>query len=234
MYCVKCGVQLADTEKKCPLCNTVVYHPEIEPSCAQECARPLYPAAKMPKSHSGRAFLCGAVIILFMLPMIVTFFSDMQFDGKLDWFGYVAGALVLTYLTFALPMWFKKPNPVIFVPCDFATATAYVFYISYATNGSWFWRFALPIALGIAVITCTLVTLLHYLRKGKLYAVGGSLVACGALILMIEYRMTATFALPFIGWSLYPTISLVLIGGLLIYLAMNNEAREKIERKIFF
>ena len=29
MYCVKCGVQLADTEKSCPLCGTRVYHPDL-------------------------------------------------------------------------------------------------------------------------------------------------------------------------------------------------------------
>ena len=30
MYCIKCGVELADTEKQCPLCGTLVYHPELE------------------------------------------------------------------------------------------------------------------------------------------------------------------------------------------------------------
>ena len=29
MYCVKCGVELADSEKKCPLCGTPVFHPDI-------------------------------------------------------------------------------------------------------------------------------------------------------------------------------------------------------------
>ena len=36
MYCIKCGVKLADTEKKCPLCGTVVYHPEFPPQNAKE------------------------------------------------------------------------------------------------------------------------------------------------------------------------------------------------------
>ena len=230
MYCIKCGVQLADTEKKCPLCNTVVYHPEI----TQEKSKELYPARKMPKSQSGRAFICGAVIILFMLPLIVTFFSDMQMDGQLDWFGYAAGALAMAYLIFALPMWFKNPNPVIFVPCDFAAAMIYLLYIDIVTESGWFWSFAFPITLGFAAVTCTLITLLRYLRKGKLYVVGGSIVALGALILMIETLIVVRFDIKFIGWSLYPFISLVLIGGLLIYLALNSVAREKIERKIFF
>ena len=29
MYCIKCGVELADSEKVCPLCATRVFHPEM-------------------------------------------------------------------------------------------------------------------------------------------------------------------------------------------------------------
>ena len=230
MYCVKCGVQLADTEKKCPLCDTVVYHPEITQAEAQE----LYPAEKMPKKQSGRAFVCGAVIILFMIPLIVTFFSDMQLDRDLDWFGFVAGALAVTYVTFALPMWFKNPNPVIFIPCDFAAALLYLLYIDIVTEGGWFLSFAFPVTGGIAIIVCAMITLLRYLRGGKLYVVGGAIAAFGVLAWLIEVLMGITFGMEFIGWCFYPLISLVLIGGLLIYLAMNSVAREKIERKIFF
>ena len=230
MYCVKCGVRLADTEKKCPLCNTVVYHPEVK----QEDAPELYPSKKMPKSTYGRGFLCGAIIILFMIPLILSLFSDLHFVGKMEWFGYVAGGIVLSYLIFALPVWFKRPNPVIFVPCDFAGCALYLFYINYMNGGEWFWSFALPVLLGLCVIASTFVTLLRYLRRGRLYAIGGCTMGLGAWIYLIEALMANTFDLGFVGWSIYPLVTLFLIGGLLIYLAMNRVAREKIERKIFF
>lgn len=230
MYCVKCGVQLADTEKKCPLCSTVVYHPEI----TRESERELYPSGKMPRYGSGRAVLCGAVIILFMIPLLLTFFSDILFDGEIDWFGYALGGLAITYLTFALPMWFENPNPVIFVSCDFIGYTLYLLYINLATGGDWFLSFAFPVCIGVAVIVCTLITLMRYLRRGRLYAIGGSLVAFGALILMIELLLGVTFKLSFIGWSTYPLVTFVLVGGLIIYLAASSTAREKIERKLFF
>jgi hypothetical protein len=79
-----------------------------------------------------------------------------------------------------------------------------------------------------------MVTLLRYLRRGKLYVIGGAVAAFGVLSWLIELLMDVTFGIRFIGWSFYPLISLILIGGLLIYLAMNSVAREKIERKIFF
>ena len=32
MYCIKCGVELADSEKVCPLCGTRVFHPDLPQS----------------------------------------------------------------------------------------------------------------------------------------------------------------------------------------------------------
>ena len=230
MYCIKCGVQLAESEKKCPLCNTIVCHPDF----ANTSDRTLYPSDKLPKSASGSKALNGVVIILFLIPLVVCFAADLHLDGHLGWFGYVAGALILAYIAFALPRWFRKPNPVIFVPCSFAVTGLYLLYINLATGGEWFLSFALPVTGGLCLITCTVVTLLYYLRKGKLYIIGGALMVLGAFMLLIEFLMGTTFHLQFIGWSIYPLCVLLLFGGLLIYLAINSAARETMERKLFF
>lgn len=230
MYCIKCGVKLADTERKCPLCNTIVCHPEFR----QTEKRPLYPSDKMPKSNTNSKALNGAVIILFFIPLLVCFFADLSLDGKMEWFGYVAGALLLSYVAFALPLWFKKPNPVIFVPCNFVAIGFYLLYINLATNGKWFLSFALPVVSGICLITCTVVTLFYYLRRGRLYILGGAFMALGAFMLLIEFLFVNTFDLPIIGWSIYPLVVLSLCGGMLIYLAINSAAREILGRKLFF
>lgn len=230
MYCVKCGVQLADTEKKCPLCNTTVYHPEIQPGDAP----PLYPTKKMPKPGAGKKALSGMIILLFVIPLIIGFVSDLERNGKLDWFGYVAGAAIVGYVVFALPLWFRKPNPVIFIPCDFAAVAGYLLYINLATKGSWFLGFAFPVTAGLGLITCTVVTLVHYLRRGRLYIFGGAAIGLGAWIWMFERTLTLTFQISFIGWSVYPLAALILLGGVLIYLAINSDARETIQRTLFF
>ena len=229
MYCIKCGVKLADTEKKCPLCHTVVCHPDFE----QTVDRPFYPENKMPKSSSGSKALNGAVLILFFIPLLVCFFADWSLDGRIEWFGYVAGALALSYVTFALPMWFKKPNPVVFVPCDFAASALYLLYINLATGGNWFMSFAFPVVGGICLITCTVVTLMRYLRRGRLYILGGAFMALGAFMLLIEYLITTTFAVPFIGWSIYPLVVLFLFGGMLVFIGINSNILEILERKFF-
>lgn len=230
MYCIKCGVGLADTEEKCPLCGTVVYHPDIK----REAAQPLFPTATPPKARSGKKAICGAVIILFLIPLAVSFFSDYMSNGKLDWWGYAAGGLVLAYTAFALPFWFKKPNPVIFVPVFFTVAILYLLYIALATSGSWFLSFALPIGGGTCLIASAAASLLYYLRKGRLYIFGGISAAVGSLILLTEFLLDCTFGVSFIGWSLYPFAVLFLLGALLIYLGINRSACETLKRKFFF
>ena len=230
MYCVKCGVKLADTEQKCPLCDTTVYHPEI----TRPKVRPLYPQGKMPGVSSERKALSGMLIPVFLLPMVISFFADFQGDGRLDWFGYVAGALAVGYVAFALPLWFQKPKPVVFVPCIFAAAALYLLYIDLIAAGGWFLRFALPVTVGLALITCTVVTLLYYIGRGKLYIFGGASIALGVSSLGIELLLANTFDVSFIGWSFYSLVVLILLGCVLIYLGRNSTAREMVERKLFF
>lgn len=230
MYCVKCGVRLADTEKKCPLCETMVYHPQI----TQGEQEPLYPVGKMPKARHGARGLNGAVIILFLIPLLLSLFADIQLDGTIDWFGFVGGGLALVYVLIALPMWFRAPNPVIFVPCDFAALALYLLYIDLATQGGWFLSFAFPMVGALCLITTAVVTLWRYLRKGKLYVLGGAFMALGGAAVLMEFLMSMTFHVALIGWSAYPLIGLLAVGGLLIYLAINDAAREMMERKLFF
>lgn len=230
MYCVKCGVKLADTEGKCPLCNTRVCHPDFQ----IEDSQPLYPVNKMPKNSPKAQAVNGALIILFLIPLLICFFADISVDGNLEWFGYVAGALMLAYTVVALPMWFTKPNPVIFVPCDFAAIGLYLLYIDLVSGGSWYLGFALPVTAGLCLIVCTVVTLLRYLRKGRLYIFGGAFMALGAYVVLIELLLGITFQVRFTGWSVYPLCALFLLGGLLIYFAIHRGARQIMERKLFF
>lgn len=230
MYCINCGVKLAESEKSCPLCNIGVYHPEIKQSDVE----PLYPKNIVPKTISKSKVLNGAIIIMFLIPLIVCFLADIQINGKLEWFGFVAGALGVGYIVFALPLWFEKRNPVIFVPCGFLAAGLYLMYINFVTNGDWFLTFAFPVTGGICIIISAMVALFYYLKKGKLYITGGAFVLFGGFMLLTEFLMDMTFHIRFMGWSIYPLAVLVLIGGLLIYLGINRSAREMMERKLFF
>ena len=230
MYCIKCGVKLADTEKSCPLCGTVVYHPDL----VREAGEALYPPKKYPAPEVRSRLMLIIVAVLFFLPCPILLLCDLQVNKTLTWAGYAIGALALIYEWLVLPLWFKKPNPVIFVPCGFAAAAAYLGYINLAAMGNWFLSFALPVTAGFCLITTAVVVLTRYLKHGRLYVYGGAFIALGGLMLLAEFLLNITFGnIHFIGWSFYPLIALSLLGGLLIFLAIYRPARETMERKFF-
>ena len=76
--------------------------------------------------------------------------------------------------------------------------------------------------------------LLHYLKKGRLFIIGGFFIVLGAFMLLLEFLIMNTFQSSFTGWSLYPLVTLALLGGMLLYLAINKNARETAKRKLFF
>ena len=231
MYCIQCGVKLADTEKRCPLCGTVPFHPDIP----REEMTPLYPPDRYPRQQVSRKGVLGVVTILLMIPMLITLICDLGINARITWSGYVIGALGLGYVAAVLPLWFRRPNPAIFVPCDFLAVGAYVLYIDLSLKGGWFLGFAFPVIGYLGLLVSTVVILIRYTRRGALYIYGGALMALGAFLPLMELLMVITFRLPgFIGWSLYPLVALMLLGGALIFLAICRPARESAQRKLFW
>jgi hypothetical protein len=146
----------------------------------------------------------------------------------------VVGALVVFYTMFILPYWFRNPNPVVFVPCSFAAVGVFLMYISWTTEGGWFLSFAFPVTGAVGLIVTAVVTLLKYVGKGQLYIIGGAFIALGLFMPLMEFLLNLTFGFPqALIWSGYPLVSLVLLGGMLIFLAICRPARETMERKFF-
>lgn len=229
MYCVHCGVKLADSERKCPLCGTMAYHPDIP----RQVGKPLYPKDRMPGAEVHPKVLPVFVMLLFFLPLTITLLSDLRIHGGVTWSGYVVGGLLLGYVWIGLPLWFRKPNPVVFVPCGFAAAGLYLLYIDLATQGGWFLSFALPVTFGIGLIVTAVVTLMRYIHRGRLYILGGAVMALGVMVQLIEVLICITFQRSFVAWSSYSLLTALAIGGFLIYLAVSKAARETMERKLF-
>ena len=230
MYCVKCGVGLADSETKCPLCGTRVCHPDFP---AGE-GTPLYPREKEQVQPAIRWRIMLLLTLLYLLPISICLVADLKMGNTINWSGYVIGAMGVIYVIVGLPNWFYHPNPVIFVPCGFAALALYLLYIDLKVDGGWFLPFALPVTAAVCIIVTAVVTLTRYIRKGRLYIFGGAAVAVGLFMHLLEYLLHETFGLPGDGiWSWYPMITLTLLGLLLILTAVLRPLREGLAKKLF-
>ena len=230
MYCVKCGVNLADTEKKCPLCLTRVCHPDFQ----QPDVTPLYPENEHPAKPINRWSIMLVVSILYLLPMSICLVIDLSLNGKVEWSGYVIGGMLILYAAFLLPRWFAHPNPAFFLPVVFVLIGAFLLYLENALQGNWFLSFALPITGTLAVIFTALTILCRYIRRQRLYIFGGFCIVLGGFCVLLECLLHNTFGLPGFGtWSPYPLLSLTIIGIAMIVTASFRPLREALEKRLF-
>lgn len=232
MYCVKCGAELADSEKKCPLCGTTVFHPELPRTLADP---PFPPDRRIRPEDVNRSGVLFVLTVLALLPAVICLLCDWRINGGLVWSGFAAGAIGLLYVLIVLPMWFKRPNPVIFVPVDFVAIGLYLLYIDLAVKGGWFLSFAFPVTAAIGLLLTAVVALVRYVRGGYLYIFGGALILAGGLAVLIEFLINVTFGIhKALLWSIYPLAAGVILGGMLLVIAICKPLRKSLHRKFFF
>ena len=228
MYCVKCGVELADSERKCPLCSTPVYFPGLPEN--PDRPYPEYVKTKDEMSPRGIMFI---ISVLFGIALIICLVCDLSLNSGINWSGYVIGGLVVAYTVMILPGWFKRPSPAVFAPVNFLAIALLLLYVDLTLGGGWFLPFALPIVAGAALIMCSVLILIYYLRMGYLYIFGGASIAVGVFSVLIEYLIHLNFSpVHRLYWSIFPLISLFLIGMMLIIIAIVRPFRESL-KKIF-
>lgn len=230
MYCIKCGVELRESEEKCPLCGTVVFHPEFEMPRGEK----PYPKEVHSGSTASRSGVLFITTVMFLVPLVLSLLCDWKANGSLEWSVYVAGALAVFYITVVLPMWFKHATPVIFVASDFTAALLYLLYINFAVGGHWFLSFALPVTVGAMLIACAAVTLMYYIHRGYLYIIAGTLIATGGFMVLVEFLININFNTNVtLVWSIYPLACCLIFGLTLITIACCPPLRESLKRKFF-
>ena len=229
MYCIKGGVKLSEGQTVCPICETRVYHPDMEIK-----EENTYPKIPFESEEFNRRGLMFVLTMIFLVPLILPVLLELGWHSEVSWSGYASGGTVIFYTAFVMPYWFKKPNPVIFVPVTFALTIGLLLFICYKTGGNWFMPFAFPVAGSLGIIVTAATAVLHYVKKGCLYTVGGLLIALGMWTVLLEFDIRTTFGVytPFY-WSIAPLTVLSVVGIMLIVIAIVKPLKESL-RRIFF
>ena len=159
MYCVKCGVKLQEGTEKCPLCGTPVWNPD------GLSAESTY-SSRMPDKAYDRDPLAAFLTVLTVLASVAVSTICLVLYGKLGWGAIVLASLLLFFVIAVLPVWFRDPNPVIFLPIDTLALELFLLFICRRTGGHWFMSFAFPCVGIMGIIGTATAALLKYLKKG--------------------------------------------------------------------
>lgn len=227
MYCVKCGVKLQDDMKCCPLCGTVVAY-----KCEEVQHQPNYSQTLPNKRHGDMIFasMIGSLCLIAILTILVV---CLNLYHRLAWGGYAIFGIVLFYILFILPLWFYKPNYVIFIPIDHLAIGLYLLYICLVTEGQWFMTFALPLTCISAIILTTTVALTKYVKKAGYYIAGGILILTGLSSILMEFFQHITFGSKMFVWSLYVITCCCIVGIFFILAGIIKPLRDYLDKKFF-
>ncbi len=232
MYCMQCGVELPRGAETCPLCGLRVYHPELK----ETPEAPPYPRREPEESvsHGGLLFI---VSVLFVIPLLICLLVDLRLNGAVGWSGVVAFSLLAGYLCFCLPLWFRRPNPVVFFPIAALGLLGLCCYLCLHLGGHWFLSFAFPAGGALLLLVEAVIVLLRYAvgeqRHRALFVFGGALIAAGGLCVLIEFLLRIAFSIAMAWWSLIPLAALTLLGVMLIVIGACRPLRESLHKKFF-
>ena len=191
-YCVNCGVELAPDASRCPLCGTPAWKPdETAPRYF-----PTKPAVVPPASRRAAALLLTAMLASVSLCCGLL---NLILATAHPWSLYVAGAAVMLWIWFALPM-LARGIPIFFrLTADVAAVGIYVWIISVALHGGrWFRGLALRFFLRDG-------------RRSRISTLAMCIGAVGLLVLGVEYCMDRYFLQAWEpSWSL--VVAVICIG----------------------
>ena len=228
MYCVKCGVKLKNGVKSCPLCDTPVWNPD---SAKEESAYPdHYPRAQK-ESNLPFAVIMTVICVLSILIILTV---CLRLYGELRWGGYSIGGIALFYIIAVLPSWFRRPAGEIFVPVDHAAAALFVLYVCIRTGGSWYMSFAFPVIMTSCLLSTAIICLLKYVKGGRLFILGGSLLGIGGFTVLVEFFEHLGFGTGVFRWSMYSLLGFGAAGLIFLLAGMIPAMRHAMEKKFFF
>ena len=228
MYCVKCGVRLAEGTERCPLCDTPVWNPEGS-AAAEPTFSDAYPTP--PKSH--RYPILAFVTALLLAASLSVLTICLTIHHSINWSGYVIFGCALFYFAVVFPFWFERREPLIFVPLAFVLTSAYLLYICLYTGGKWFLSFAFPLTMLTGLIATASVALFRFGKRRRLRKTGILLIVIGCSTMLVELFQDITFGGDMFAWSLYPVCAFSVMGMFLFLCGLIPSWRAYFERKLF-
>lgn len=228
MYCMNCGVKLGQGEEKCPLCGLKAYHPDL----ARTPGPSLYPREwHAPEAErSGWRYL---LTVFFLVAAGACAIVDFFLKEGMTWSGFALAGLATGYVILVLPLWFTRPNVVIFLGIDFTAVGLMLLYIDLKVQGGWFLSLAFPVTALYGVLVTGFAAVVKYVRRGRFFQLGGGCIVFGCSAMLLELFLHITFGTRMFAWSLYPVAILSTVGLFWILAGLIRPLGDAIRKKTF-
>lgn len=230
MYCYKCGVELAEDQKNCPLCGTKVPGDAVD---AESTYPELDPILNHPMNLRERQTLASMIIsLLLIIPVLLVLVIDLRENARIDWSLIPIISILLSWIIICLPLIMRRSFWILY-PVYTVSISVFFLLLDYNTGFSgWSWRLAIPLVFSI--VTLLFLTVFYGLKskhKG-LNLISAILLFVGlcstCIDILVKLFMEET-AVP--GWSLIVVITALPVAWFLTYLHRNPGMRATLRKK---
>jgi len=233
-YCVNCGVELAESEKCCPLCQTEVLNPRSpwkEPS-----TRPYPPRLERLMKRIDRRYLALILGAFLLLPVFITLLCDFLTGEGLSWSLYVLSASVMLAVWILLPLWAKQFHLLSFLALDGLAALLFLAVVERLSEGSWFLPLAAPITLCFFSALLLLVWLCRRSPAGRwLSRIALGLLFCSVFCLLVELIVDLyLFQQLSMTWALFVLLPCLILALAARILDSKQKLKDEILKRMFY
>ncbi len=232
-YCVNCGVELHETAKSCPLCNTPVYNPNEFKS--EEQPTP-YPQEKGQVEKVKRKDL-GILLSTVILAAAITcgLLNAFVFTGTL-WSLAVIGVCAILWVMMVPVVIYTKQPIYISLLFDGVVVVVYLYLLTFMVNrNDWFFGLGLPIVILVTVLAEVVTLAVKKLPRSflteSLYLMTAIAVLCVGLEILIDNYVESKIAL---SWSAVVLTVCVIVDIAVITMLSLRRLRDAVRRRLHF
>ena len=212
MYCIKCGVELEDGAKRCPLCETPV--PEIKGLEEREFVKE-YPMININLYEMKMKKVKKAVFLSFFTISIISILEvlvqNLIMYGKLEW-GYYAIPSILIFdlgLFIFLDSYRMRTNLFLLL----SGFTGYFLLLDFGDKKlTWSLRLGIPIVLALYLISLIFSYVWDKHKSDKLKILNFFIFFVGIFLLILELIISKKMT-----WSIFSSIPLFILSIMLRY-----------------
>ena len=233
-YCVNCGVELAPSERECPLCHTEVINPRAP--FDKTAPKPFPSRLDLFQPQDDRGFIAAIITLALALPAAVCLACDVAYTRGAGWSMLVAGAAAMLLVFIIPPMFIRRHRILLAGILDTAAVLGYLWLVEhFAAKGSWFQELAVPLVILIDVVFVLDYFLLAKIVHGKFKQAAVAIATVPLLLLGME----AIIDLFLNGkaellWSYIVSIPCLLIAVLLLILNRRERFKQQMHKRLHF
>lgn len=232
-YCVNCGVELDDSLKSCPLCNTPVYNPnKIDKEQSNNPFPQIYGQVEEVKRKDWAILLSSIFMAISVTCGLLNF---LAFNESV-WSLLVIGVCIILWVAFIPAVIYPKINPYIVLLLDGLSVVLYLYMITFMTHSKeWYLGLALPITVLVIILLETFYLVYRIFPRSILGTILSFFihvaVACVGIEIMIRRYLCKPLLLT---WSaIVLTVCMIMII-LLATLLSRKRLRNAVRRRLHF